>query len=63
MSCWDHIVFTGDTLFAGGIGRTDFPEGSMVDMNRSLKKLESLPVNMLIYPGHGETSIVGEEKE
>lgn len=58
----DHLVFTGDTLFAGGIGRTDFPEGSMTDMNRSLKKLEELPVNTLIYPGHGETSIMGEEK-
>jgi len=58
----DHILFTGDTLFAGGIGRTDFPEGSLVDMNRSLKKLEALPVNTLIYPGHGETSIMGEEK-
>jgi hydroxyacylglutathione hydrolase len=57
-----HIVFTGDTLFAGGIGRTDFPEGSMTDMNRSLKKLEALPVGMLIYPGHGESSIMGEEK-
>ena len=58
----EHLVFTGDTLFAGGIGRTDFPEGSMTDMNRSLKKLEALPINMLIYPGHGETSIMGEEK-
>ena len=58
----EHLVFTGDTLFAGGIGRTDFPEGSMTDMNRSLKKLEALPMNMLIYPGHGETSIMGEEK-
>ena len=58
----DHLVFTGDTLFAGGIGRTDFPEGSMTDMNRSLKKLEELPLNTLIYPGHGETSIMGEEK-
>ncbi|MGD6807608.1 MAG: MBL fold metallo-hydrolase [Candidatus Bathyarchaeia archaeon] len=58
----NHIAFTGDTLFAGGIGRTDFPEGSMADMNRSLKKLEELPVNTLVYPGHGETTIMGEEK-
>jgi hydroxyacylglutathione hydrolase len=58
----DHIAFTGDTLFAGGIGRTDFPEGSLTDMNRSLKKLEKLPDSMLIYPGHGETSMIGEEK-
>ncbi len=58
----DHIAFTGDTLFAGGIGRTDFPEGSLTDMNRSLKKIEKLPDSMLIYPGHGETSMIGEEK-
>lgn len=58
----DHLAFTGDTLFAGGIGRTDFPEGSMTDMNRSLQKLEKLPDSMLIYPGHGETSMIGEEK-
>ncbi len=58
----DHLVFTGDTLFAGGIGRTDFPEGSMTDMNRSLHKLEKLPDSMLVYPGHGESSMIGEEK-
>jgi hydroxyacylglutathione hydrolase len=58
----DRIAFTGDTLFAGGIGRTDFPEGSMMDMNRSLQKLERLPDNLLIYPGHGESSMIGEEK-
>jgi glyoxylase-like metal-dependent hydrolase (beta-lactamase superfamily II) len=58
----DRLAFTGDTLFAGGIGRTDFPEGSMTDMNRSLQKLERLPDNLLIYPGHGESSMIGEEK-
>ena len=57
-----HLAFTGDTLFAGGIGRTDFPEGSMSDMTRSLRKLEALPDSTLIYPGHGETSMIGEEK-
>jgi hydroxyacylglutathione hydrolase len=58
----DHLAFTGDTLFAGGIGRTDFAEGSMSDMNRSLQKLERLPDSTLIYPGHGESSMIGEEK-
>jgi hydroxyacylglutathione hydrolase len=57
-----YLAFTGDTLFAGGIGRTDFPEGSMSDMTRSLHKLERLPDPTLIYPGHGETSLIGEEK-
>jgi hydroxyacylglutathione hydrolase len=56
------LVFTGDTLFAGGIGRTDFPGGSMRDMRDSLKKLMSLPDSLLVYPGHGETSMIGKEK-
>ena len=58
----ERLVFTGDTLFAGGIGRTDFPGGSVSDMKLSLQKLVCLPDNFLIYPGHGATSIMGEEK-
>ncbi|MCW4000920.1 MAG: MBL fold metallo-hydrolase [Candidatus Bathyarchaeota archaeon] len=58
----EHLIFTGDTLFAGGIGRTDFPEGSMSDMNRSLQRLDELPDGLLVYPGHGEVTMIGEEK-
>lgn len=58
----EKIVFTGDTLFAGGIGRTDFIGGSMSDMEVSLQKLTRLPDYLLVYPGHGATSIIGEEK-
>ena len=58
----EKLVFTGDTLFAGGIGRTDFPGGSMNEMRRSLEKLTSLSDSLLVYPGHGETSMIGEEK-
>jgi glyoxylase-like metal-dependent hydrolase (beta-lactamase superfamily II) len=58
----ERLVFTGDTLFAGGIGRTDFPGGSDSDMRLSLQKLMRLPEYFLIYPGHGSTSIMGEEK-
>ena len=58
----ERLVFTGDTLFAGGIGRTDFPGGSDSDMQASLQKLQSLLDYFLIYPGHGPTSIIGEEK-
>ena len=57
-----RLVFTGDTLFAGGIGRTDFLGGSYSDMQLSLQKLQGLPDYFLIYPGHGPTSIIGEEK-
>ncbi len=59
----EKLVFTGDTLFAGGIGRTDFPGGSMSEMRNSLKKLMELPLNLLVYPGHGEPSIILEEKK
>ena len=58
----EKLVFTGDTLFAEGIGRTDFPGGSMKDMQASLQKLVRLPDYYLIYPGHGPTSIIAEEK-
>jgi len=58
----DKLVFTGDTLFAGGIGRTDFAGGSDYDMKCSLQKLMILPDNCIMYPGHGSVSIIGEEK-
>ena len=58
----DKIVFTGDTLFAGSIGRTDFPESSGADMDVSLRKLLGLSDGLLVYPGHGEVSVIGNEK-
>jgi glyoxylase-like metal-dependent hydrolase (beta-lactamase superfamily II) len=58
----DNLIFTGDTLFAGGIGRTDFPEGSITEMTKSLQRLENLPDVLLVYPGHGEMTMIGEEK-
>ena len=56
------LVFTGDTLFAGGIGRTDFAGGSDRDMRLSLKKLLRLHDTFVVYPGHGSISTIGEEK-
>ncbi len=58
----DREVFTGDTLFAGSIGRTDFPESSETDMTRSLEKLANLPNDLVVYPGHGPTTRISEEK-
>jgi hydroxyacylglutathione hydrolase len=58
----EKIVFTGDTLFAGGIGRTDFAGGSDRDMEESLKKLLRLPDNLVVYPGHGSASTIRQEK-
>jgi hydroxyacylglutathione hydrolase len=58
----DSFVFTGDTLFSGGIGRTDFPEGSYRDIKSSLKKLVCLPDGYVLYPGHGGISTIGDER-
>jgi len=55
-------IFTGDTLFAGSIGRTDFPESSVADMKKSLEKLAHLPDNFVVYAGHGPVTTIGEEK-
>ena len=58
----DKIVFSGDTLFAGSIGRTDFSESSSRDMAVTLRKLVGLPDGLFVYPGHGEFSLMGQEK-
>lgn len=58
----EREVFTGDTLFAGSIGRTDFPESSNLEMKHSLKKLAALPDHLVVYPGHGPKTTIGEEK-
>ena len=57
----EHL-FSGDTLFAGSCGRTDFPGSSSSDMYHSLKRLSQLEDNLKVYPGHGETTTIGEEK-
>jgi hydroxyacylglutathione hydrolase len=58
----EKMVITGDTLFAGSIGRTDLPGGSEREMQLSLKKLASLPNNFAVYPGHGPATAIGKEK-
>jgi hydroxyacylglutathione hydrolase len=59
----EKLVFTGDTLFAGGIGRTDFLGGSSRDLKFSLEKLLRLPESLIVYPGHGPETIIAEEKQ
>ena len=60
----DNVVFTGDTLFAGAIGRTDFPGGSFQEIMNSIKtKLLPLPDNFKVYPGHESFSTIGDEKK
>ena len=55
-------VFSGDTLFAGSIGRMDFPESSELEMRLSLRELANLPDHFVVYPGHGPTTTISEEK-
>jgi hydroxyacylglutathione hydrolase len=56
-------LFTGDTLFAMSIGRTDFPGGSHKAMTESLQKLFTLDDSIEVYPGHGPKTTIGYEKE
>jgi hydroxyacylglutathione hydrolase len=49
----DGMVFTGDTLFVGSVGRTDFPGGSYEELEHSIRtKLYTLPGNTVVFPGH-----------
>ena len=55
-------IFTGDTLFAGAVGRTDLPGGSHKSIVESIQtKLKTLPDNLKVYPGHGPSTTIGEE--
>lgn len=59
----EKILFSGDTLFCGSIGRTDFPGGSLSKLTRSVKeKLLVLPEDVKVYPGHEEITTIGHEK-
>jgi hydroxyacylglutathione hydrolase len=59
----DNAVFTGDALFAGSVGRTDFPGGSYEELMRSIKtKLLPLPESFKVYCGHGPPTTIGDEK-
>ena len=58
----DNYMFTGDTLFAGSIGRTDFYSGDYKKMEKSLKRLKNQDDDIVIYPGHGPNSTLKIEK-
>ena len=58
------VVFGGDVLFQGSIGRADFPDGDFDQLFASIRdKLFTLPEETEVYPGHGEPTTIGEEME
>ena len=60
----DRFVFTGDALFAGSVGRTDFLGGSYEELMQSIKtKLLSLPDSFKVYCGHGPSTTIGDERK
>ncbi len=59
----DNVIFVGDTMFAGSIGRTDFPGSSYEMLIKSIKeKLFPLDDNIIVYTGHGPATTIGNEK-
>lgn len=57
----DKDIFSGDTIFAGSIGRTDFPLSDPKLMRDSLSKLMALPLHLVVHSGHGPTTTLNEE--
>lgn len=59
----EKVMFTGDFLFQGTIGRTDLPTGNTKEMVNSIEKIKKYNPEITIYPGHGDTSTLKEEFE
>ena len=57
----ESILFSGDTLFKNGLGRTDLSGGNYQTLMNSLKKLSKLPKETVVYPGHGDQTTIQEE--
>ena len=57
------VVFGGDVLFQGSVGRTDFPDGSAEQLAAAIRtKLYTLPDDTIVLPGHGDPTTIGDEK-
>lgn len=59
----NKIMFCGDFIFYGTIGRTDLETGSDLDMIKSLKLIQKYPDDIILYPGHGPKTTLGDEKK
>ena len=58
----EGALFAGDTLFMGGFGRMDLHGGSPLEMRESLRRLFTLPGEVRVYPGHGPSTTIGDER-
>jgi len=58
----EKVMFTGDFIFLNTCGRCDLETSSVLDMKASLHKISKYPSDIIIYPGHGESTILGAEK-
>ena len=59
----ENAMFSGDTLFEGSCGRTDLPGGNWATILQSLKRLAGMEKNYTVYPGHGPSTTLEEEKQ
>lgn len=60
----DQFLFTGDTLFAGAVGRTDLPGGNRMQLQKSLReRILTFDSNLMVLPGHGSSSTLAREKQ
>ena len=59
----EDTIFSGDTLFAGSMGRCDFPGSNIFDMRKSMKKLRDLPGDYRVFPGHAEDTTLEFERK
>ena len=59
----EDAMFSGDTLFAGSMGRCDFPGSSIFEMRKSLRRLRALTGDYRVFPGHGEDTTLEYEKK
>ena len=59
----ERLLFSGDTMFSGSWGRTDLPTGNFVELMDSItNKLMTLPDETIVYPGHGKTTMISDER-
>ncbi|MBI5739716.1 MAG: MBL fold metallo-hydrolase [Nitrospirae bacterium] len=58
----EGVVFSGDTIFEGSVGRTDFPGGSIEELRKSFRRLIDLPEDTKVFSGHGPDTTIGRER-